>query len=100
MKPVRLKPAVFSGRVHEPGNLSAAAVAGDFLVLGSDEGNRVQVLKRSGRCYEVVHDVPLNDDGGGVDVAGIACEKKVRMLRPSSSITASLTILGSAPFSP
>ncbi len=64
----------FTGEVYEAGNVSALGIIGDLLLIGSDEGNKIQVLKRNGSRYRLIQDILLNDDGKEVDVEGIACD--------------------------
>lgn len=69
--------------VFEPGNLSGVCAMGDFLVVGTDEGEladgvdtrKVQVLRREGTGWTLAHDVGLPAKGTTeIDVEGIACD--------------------------
>ncbi len=61
----------FTGGIAEAEDLSAVELFGDLAVVGSDEGNKVQVLKRDGGGYTLSHDVVLNAAAEEVDVEGI-----------------------------
>jgi len=76
-------PVTFLGKdFHEPRDLSAVAAVGDFLVIGSDEGNVLQILRRTGaESYELARSYSLPDgqelkggkgDGPELDIEGIA----------------------------
>jgi len=43
-------------------------------VIGADEGNQVQVLKRQIEDYAVVSDITLNENAVEIDIEGIACD--------------------------
>ncbi len=75
----------FLGEVYEAGNVSALGIVGDLLLIGSDEGNKIQIFKRSGRRYQLLHDILLNDDGREVDIEGIACEDNLIFIVGSHS---------------
>ncbi|QDU94115.1 hypothetical protein Pla8534_19010 [Lignipirellula cremea] len=67
----------FKGKVLAADNISAVAVLGDgeFLVIGSDEGTHIQVLRRTNdNEYTVHHNIRLaqGDTGKEIDVEGIA----------------------------
>jgi hypothetical protein len=64
----------FRGTILGANDVSAVAVAGDFLVIGSDEAEAVQVLKKDGAAYAVVADVSLGQPGHELDVEGVAAE--------------------------
>lgn len=77
--------AVQLSGVFQPGNLSGVCRVGEFLVIGTDEGElkdgvdtrKVQVLRRDGTRYVHAHDVPLKGEGTTeIDVEGIACEDR------------------------
>lgn len=70
----RLGSINFIGDVHRGKDISAIDLSGDFIVIGSDEGNQVQVLKRHGVDYDLVKTIVLNKDAIEIDVEGIACE--------------------------
>lgn len=61
--------------IIDPENISGVAVSGDFLILGSDEGAAIQVLKKqSQNTYLSDKDqrIILDDSGEEVDIEGIA----------------------------
>jgi hypothetical protein len=60
------------GDIRKPKNVSAVELSGDWLLLGSDETNRVQVLKRAGARYELSHDVTLAPGANEIDIEGLA----------------------------
>ena len=64
------------GDIAKSRDISALGIVGDYLVIGSDETDRCQVLKSAGRGYALLadRDVVLADDGKEVDIEGIACE--------------------------
>jgi len=67
----------FNGEILAPENISAVAVLadGEFLVIGGDEGQEIQVLRRSGEDeYTADHSILLNDDGSDkeIDIEGLA----------------------------
>jgi hypothetical protein len=64
----------FIGQIQHSDNISAIDISNDFLVIGADEGNRVQVLKRQGEDYAVVNDITLNENAKEIDIEGIACD--------------------------
>lgn len=64
----------FIGQILHSDNISAIDVSNDFLVIGADEGNQVQVLKRQGEDYTVVSDITLNASAKEIDIEGIACD--------------------------
>src|SRR5262249_30409798 len=57
-------------------DVSAVAVVGDFLVIGSDETTLVQVLKKHDDGYKVLPNagVQLDKPGHEIDIEGIAAE--------------------------
>ena len=63
----------FAGGLAAPDDLSGVALAGDFLLLGSDEGHRLQILKRLGPDgYRVTgRTVTLARKGREVDIEAI-----------------------------
>ncbi len=67
----------FLGEVYEAGNVSALGIVGDLLLIGSDEGNKVQIFKRQGNRYRLIQEILLNEDGSEVDIEGIACENDI-----------------------
>jgi len=63
----------------DPVNISGVAVRGDFLILGSDEGAAIQVLKRNGlKAYlsDATQVIVLDNSGDEVDIEGIAAGEK------------------------
>jgi Protein of unknown function (DUF3616) len=64
----------FIGQILHSDNISAIDISNDFLVIGADEGNQVQVLKRQGEDYAVVSDITLNANAEEIDIEGIACD--------------------------
>lgn len=64
----------FRGEIHEPENISGLAVVGNYLLIGSDEGNHIQVLEKiSASVYKVAaKPVQLADEATETDVEGIA----------------------------
>lgn len=71
---LKLGTVEFIGIIEDSDNLSAVGVIGDFLIIGGDEGNQVQVLKRQGTNYIVVGNITLNANAEEIDIEGIACE--------------------------
>lgn len=72
-----LSHVTFKGDILAPENISAVAVLGDgeFLVIGSDEGQEIQVLRRSGDDeYKADHSILLVDDDSDkeIDIEGLA----------------------------
>jgi Protein of unknown function (DUF3616) len=70
----RLGSINFIGEIQHSDNISAIDISNDFLVIGADEGNQVQVLKRHGEDYAVVSDITLNASAKEIDIEGIACD--------------------------
>lgn len=66
-----LGPIAFNQVLDDPENVSAVAVVGDYLVVGADETDHVQILKRNGDAYDVIHALPLNATGDEIDIEGI-----------------------------
>ena len=73
-----LGPVAFTGEIREPLDLSGAAVMGDRLLIGSDEGSVVQVLRPAAAGgYEVQGCIPLlADDRAEVDIEAIAVSER------------------------
>lgn len=68
-----LGPVTFHGDIQGAEDISAVDAVGDFLVLGSDESNFVQLLMREGDAYRVTGDpVVLNPAAEEIDIEGIA----------------------------
>jgi Protein of unknown function (DUF3616) len=63
----------FKGDIQHHDNLSAVAIFGDFLLLGTDESHHLQVLKRKGNHYCLVNTIDLNPDAKEIDIEGITC---------------------------
>jgi hypothetical protein len=70
----RLGTINFIGQILHSDNISAIDISNDFLVIGADEGNQVQVLKRQSKDYVVVSDITLNANAKEIDIEGIACD--------------------------
>ena len=71
----------FTGNIKQPEDISAVAVFGDgeYLVIGTDEGVEIQVLKKSGDDkYKVEQTISLVDfeTEDEIDIEGIAVEGK------------------------
>jgi Protein of unknown function (DUF3616) len=64
----------FTGDIKKSKDISALCLVGEFLVIGADEGNKIQILKRDGDHYGLVRDVVLDDSAKEIDVEGIACD--------------------------
>jgi Protein of unknown function (DUF3616) len=64
----------FIGQIQHSDNISAIDISNEFLVIGADEGNQVQILKRQGEDYAVVNDITLNATAKEIDIEGIACD--------------------------
>ena len=67
-------PVRFLGEIHKAADLSAVAALGDWLILGSDEGSRVQVLERAGApgAYRVRGEIALLARDVELDIEAIA----------------------------
>jgi Protein of unknown function (DUF3616) len=65
----------FRGGVAHHDNLSAVVIVGDFLLLGTDESNHLQVLKRKGDDYVWVNRIDLNPDATEIDIEGLTCDR-------------------------
>jgi hypothetical protein len=71
----RLGRVEFKGDIHKAKNVSGIAVVKGYLVVGSDEGNTVQILKHDGDRYTVLpRDVILDGQAKEIDIEGIAAE--------------------------
>jgi hypothetical protein len=64
----------FKGDIFKAKNVSGVGVVGSFLIIGADEGGKVQVLRREGDHYKVFRDIVLDTEGKEVDIEGIACD--------------------------
>jgi hypothetical protein len=73
-EPTKLGPVDFKGDIFNSKNISGIAVVGDFLVIGADEGGKIQVLKNKGDHYKLVSDIVLDEAGKEIDIEGIACD--------------------------
>jgi hypothetical protein len=77
--PIEIEKLRFDGAIHEPEDLSAVETLGDLLVIGSDEGERIQLLRplEDGRTYEVLSEgIALIPAGEEIDVEGLAREER------------------------
>jgi hypothetical protein len=70
----RIGSVTFSGDIRKPKNVSAVVTSGDWMLLASDETNRVQLLRRSGEGYVLSHDVVLDLAVKEIDIEGITRE--------------------------
>jgi hypothetical protein len=61
------------GKIANSTDISALAIVGDYLVIGSDETNRCQILKANNGGYTLLPggDVVLADNDQEVDIEGI-----------------------------
>jgi hypothetical protein len=64
----------FTGDIKKSKDVSALCLVGEFLVIGADEGNKIQILKRDGDRYGVIGDVVLDEHAKEIDIEGIACD--------------------------
>jgi hypothetical protein len=64
----------FTGDIKKSKDISALCLVGEFLVIGADEGNKIQILKRDGDHYGLIRDVVLDDSAKEIDIEGIACD--------------------------
>jgi uncharacterized protein DUF3616 len=64
----------FTGDIKQAKDISALCLIGDFLVIGADEGNQIQIQKRDGDHYGVIRDVVLDASAKEIDIEGIACD--------------------------
>jgi hypothetical protein len=64
----------FRGKIQGENDVSGVALAGEYLVIGSDEAPVVHVLKTDGAAYTVVADVPLGEPDADTDIEGVAAE--------------------------
>jgi hypothetical protein len=72
----QMEPVKVRGDIVKNKDVSALAIVGEYLVLGSDEADRCQILRsdRGGYTVQAGSDVVLNGDGKEVDVEAIACQ--------------------------
>lgn len=75
----------FNGKILGDLDISGLAVVGDFLVICSDETASVQVLKKDGVNYTVLHDLILDPSGKEVDLEGVAAEGNIVYVTGSHS---------------
>lgn len=80
----------FSGEIKHSEDISAIGIFGDgeYLVIGSDEGVEIQVLRKSANNkYEVAHTIPLVgfETADEVDIEGIAVEERTVYVSGSHS---------------
>ncbi len=61
------------GEIDAALGLSGAAVVGDYLILGADEGHKLHILARTkdGMCWKLQRDVALAKDDQEVDIEAI-----------------------------
>jgi hypothetical protein len=61
------------GEVDSALGISGAAIVGDFLVIGADEGHRLQLLKRTAdeTAWKLKHNVDLTRDGREIDIEAV-----------------------------
>jgi hypothetical protein len=73
---VRIESVKIEGDITKSRDISALGIVGNYLIIGSDETDRCQILESAGRGYALRkgRDVVLADDGKEVDIEGIACE--------------------------
>ena len=67
----RLGNVAFKGDIHKSKDISAVALVKGYLIIGSDESNKVQILKRDGDRYKILRDVILDDNAQEIDIEGI-----------------------------
>ncbi|HEY9647126.1 MAG TPA: DUF3616 domain-containing protein [Chroococcidiopsis sp.] len=72
-----LGPITITGKLYRSDkqncNISAIEAVHDRLIVGSDEGSTIKVLKSKGSGYKLEHTIALNE-AGEIDIEGIACE--------------------------
>jgi len=106
-----LGPVEFEGSIFKSKNISGIGIVGDFLIIGPDEGNKVQILRHHDDRYKLIGDVVLGKDGKEIDIEGIACEgntvyvmgshswkrEKVEETNPYAKNRQSIAIISSEP---
>jgi hypothetical protein len=70
----KLETVDFLGEILHNKDVSAIDFNQKFLLIGSDEGNQIQILKREGEKYRVIQDLTLHQEAREIDIEGIACE--------------------------
>lgn len=80
----------FKGKIVAEQNLSAVGFVGEYILIGSDEGNTVQVLEPNKKRskYRVVQNIELldNDSKPEVDIEGIAVDDNTVHVAGSHSV--------------
>jgi hypothetical protein len=87
--PVEVEKLRFEGALHEPEDLSAVEILGDLLIVGSDEGERIQLLRaqEDGSTYEVLSEgIALIPSGEEIDIEGLAREERTVYVLGSHAI--------------
>lgn len=81
-------PLRFVGEIREAADVSAVAALGDWLILGSDEGSRVQVLERAAAPgeYRVRGEIALLAGDVEIDIEAIATRGDVVYVAGSHSL--------------
>jgi hypothetical protein len=81
----------FIGEIVANKDVSAVAVFGDYLLIGSDEGSQIQILRKNleGSAYQVVKNIDLPVPGGNkeVDLEGITITNNTAYVVSSHSLT-------------
>jgi hypothetical protein len=69
-----VSPVAFCGRIEASMALSGVAIAGDYLVLGADEGHSIKVLGRrdDADCWQLQQTVPLGKTDQETDIEALA----------------------------
>jgi hypothetical protein len=72
---VRIESVKIEGDIVKSRDISALGIVGNYLVIGSDETDRCQVLESTGLGYALRRDrdIVLADDGKEVDIEAITC---------------------------
>ena len=81
----------FEGEINASKDISAIGFVGKYLVLGADEGNRIQVLSPQGNnsSYQVFNNIelPINKEfKAEIDIEGIAVTKNTVYVTGSHSL--------------
>jgi hypothetical protein len=73
---VEIEAVKIKGCIANDKDISALAIVGDHLLIGSDETDRCQILKSTVGGYTLLsdNDVVLADGGKEVDIEAMACE--------------------------
>jgi hypothetical protein len=83
-------PVEFSGEIEGHDDLSAVAVSGDFLLIGSDETRGVQLLRKTAAGYAVERTLallPADDNAAEMDIEAIAVDGNTVYVIGSHSLT-------------